>query len=73
MDKSSGKNKGFAFVTFKLFTGVLDALKESSKKINDEIMVYHLATEMSTPHPQQVITEKIYMGRMPKHINSNDD
>lgn len=70
MDKSSGKNKGFGFVTYKSFAGVLAALKEPNKKIDERVTVCHLSTGMPAPDPQQVTARKIYVGGLPKDVDS---
>lgn len=71
MDKSSGKNRGFGFVTYKSFAGVMAALKEPSKKIDDRITVCHLASGTPPPDPQQVTARKIYVGGLPKDVDSD--
>lgn len=72
MDRNSGKSKGFGFVTFKSFAGVVGALKEPSKKIDDRMTVCNLSTGVSAPAPdsQQVHGRKIYVGGLPKDVDS---
>lgn len=72
MDKNSGKSKGFGFVTFKSFAGVLAALKEPSKKIDDRMTVCQLSTGAPPPDSQQIAGRKIYVGGLPKEDVDSD-
>eukprot|EP00250_Pteridium_aquilinum_P026782 c33584_g1_i1 orf=128-1231(+) len=75
-DKSTGKSKGFGFVTFKHRDACIRALKEPSKKIEGRMTVCHLsgaAPNASTPGlpalqvpSESVSSRKIYVGNIPK-------
>jgi RNA recognition motif-containing protein len=43
VDKISGKNKGYGFVTYRHLDGALSALQEPSKEIDGRIVVSNLA------------------------------
>ncbi|GER31780.1 RNA-binding (RRM/RBD/RNP motifs) family protein [Striga asiatica] len=71
-DKSSGKSKGYGFVTFKHIDAAVLALKEPNKKIDGRITVTHLAAAGSSvnSHSADVALRKIYVGNIPFEISS---
>ncbi|GMH05502.1 hypothetical protein Nepgr_007342 [Nepenthes gracilis] len=67
-DKTTGKSKGYGFVTFKHADGALLALKQPSKRIDGRMTVTHLAAAgMSSggPNSEDVAARKIYVGNIP--------
>jgi len=71
MDKNSGKNKGYGFVTFKTFAGAMAALKEPNKQIDGRNTICNLSTGATATDPQQVTSRKIYVGGLPKDVDSD--
>ncbi|XP_057841529.2 UBP1-associated protein 2C [Cryptomeria japonica] len=53
VDRASGKNKGYGFVTYAHVDGALEALKEPSKKIDGRMTVSNLAA-IGNPQQQQL-------------------
>ncbi|KAL3643502.1 hypothetical protein CASFOL_014317 [Castilleja foliolosa] len=71
-DKTTGKSKGYGFVTFKHIDAAILALKEPNKKIDGRITVTHLAAAGSsgTSHSADVALRKVYVGNIPFEISS---
>ncbi|KAL3617046.1 hypothetical protein CASFOL_039440 [Castilleja foliolosa] len=71
-DKTTGKSKGYGFVTFKHIDAALLALKDPNKKIDGRITVAHLAAAGSsgTSRSADVALRKIYVGNIPFEILS---
>ncbi|GKU90994.1 hypothetical protein SLEP1_g4923 [Rubroshorea leprosula] len=68
LDKTTGKSKGYGFVTFKHVDGALLALKEPSKKIDGRVTVTQLAAAGNTgttTNPVDIHLRKIYVGSVP--------
>ncbi|MCO5614768.1 hypothetical protein L7F22_069052 [Adiantum nelumboides] len=85
-DKSTGKSKGYGFVTFKHRDGALRALKEPTKKIEGRNTVCNLssaretetaAVAASAPPLLQVSPDtvassrKVYVGHVPKNMQKS--
>lgn len=78
LDKSTGKSKGYGFVTFKHVDGALLALKEPSKKIDGRMTVTQLASAGiqgglgggSSNNPVDVSLRKIYVANVPYDMQS---
>lgn len=68
-DKTTGKSKGYGFVTFKHIDGAVLALKQPSKKIDGRITVAQLAVARDSANVD-VSTRKIYVGNVPFEISS---
>ncbi|KAI3719054.1 hypothetical protein L6452_19944 [Arctium lappa] len=68
-DKTTGKSKGYGFVTFKHIDGAILALKEPSKKIDGRITVAQLAAARESGSVD-VSMRKIYVGNVPFEISS---
>lgn len=69
LDKSTGKSKGFGFITFKHTDGALLALKEPSKKIDGRMTVTQLAAGPSVNSQAMDVSErKIYVGNVPSDM-----
>lgn len=70
VDKSTGKSKGYGFVTFKHIDGALLALKEPSKKIDERMTVTQLASAgtASNSTASDVSNRKIYVGNVPMEL-----
>lgn len=68
-DKTSGKSKGYGFVTFKHIDGAVLALKQPSKKIDGRITVAQLAAARDSNNVD-VSMRKIYVGNVPFEISS---
>ncbi|KAJ0641562.1 putative RNA recognition motif domain, nucleotide-binding alpha-beta plait domain superfamily [Helianthus annuus] len=68
-DKTTGKSKGYGFVTFKHIDGAYLALKEPSKKIDGRITVAQLAAARDLGNVD-VSMRKIYVGNVPFEISS---
>ncbi|OMO74849.1 hypothetical protein CCACVL1_16444 [Corchorus capsularis] len=67
-DKTTGKSKGYGFVTFKHVDGALLALKEPSKKIDGRVTVTQLAAagnSSTNNNPADVHMRKIYVANVP--------
>ncbi|CAM6094680.1 unnamed protein product [Calypogeia fissa] len=73
MDKSTGKSRGFGFVTFRHMDGAQRALKEPSKRIDGRMTVCQLAATGALPQsqPQEVATRKIYVGNVPMELTAD--
>lgn len=72
-DKTTGRSKGYGFVTFRHIDGAIAALKEPSKKIDGRMTVTHLAaagTNSSSSGGGDVYLRKIYVGNIPFEISS---
>ncbi|XP_051128571.1 UBP1-associated protein 2C-like [Andrographis paniculata] len=71
-DKSTGKSKGYGFVTFKHIDAAILALKEPNKKIDGRITVTQLAAagNSGNTHSTDVAMRKIYVGNIPFEISS---
>ncbi|KAE8692263.1 UBP1-associated protein 2C [Hibiscus syriacus] len=68
LDKTTGKSKGYGFVTFKHVDGALLALKEPSKKIDGRVTVTQLAAagnSSTNSNPVDVHMRKIYVANVP--------
>uniref|UniRef100_A0A7N0SXX9 RRM domain-containing protein n=1 Tax=Kalanchoe fedtschenkoi TaxID=63787 RepID=A0A7N0SXX9_KALFE len=71
VDKTTGKSKGYGFVTFKHVDGALLALKEPSKKIDGRVTVTQLAAAGAagntgvTGQAVDVSMRKIFVGNVP--------
>ncbi|CAM8992229.1 hypothetical protein QQ045_009283 [Rhodiola kirilowii] len=71
MDKTTGKSKGYGFVTFKHVDGALLALKEPSKKIDGRVTVTQLAAAGAAGNTTitgpvvDVSMRKIFVGNVP--------
>lgn len=68
MDKSTGKSRGFGFVTFRHMDGAQRALKEPSKRIDGRMTVCQLAATGPTTQvspSQEIAMRKIYVGNVP--------
>ncbi|CAM8983084.1 unnamed protein product [Rhodiola kirilowii] len=71
VDKTTGKSKGYGFVTFKHVDGALLALKEPSKKIDGRVTVTQLAAAGAagnsgvTGPVVDVLMRKIFVGNVP--------
>ncbi|KAK8527470.1 hypothetical protein V6N12_054682 [Hibiscus sabdariffa] len=68
LDKTTGKSKGYGFVTFKHVDGALLALKEPSKKIDGRVTVTQLAAAGNSgtiSNPVDVHMRKIYVANVP--------
>ncbi|KAI3710168.1 hypothetical protein L2E82_39942 [Cichorium intybus] len=68
-DKTTGKSKGYGFVTFKHRDGAVLALKTPSKKIDGRITVAQLAASRDSANVD-VSTRKVYVGNVPFEISS---
>ncbi|KAI7737669.1 hypothetical protein M8C21_027838 [Ambrosia artemisiifolia] len=68
-DKTTGKSKGYGFVTFKHIDGAIMALKDPSKKIDGRITVAQLAAARDSGNVD-VSMRKIYVGNVPFEISS---
>ncbi|KAI3680788.1 hypothetical protein L6452_35564 [Arctium lappa] len=69
-DKTTGKSKGYGFVTFRHIDGAVMALKQPSKKIDGRITVAQLAAARDLANVD-VSTRKIYVGNVPFEISSD--
>ncbi|XP_028764707.1 UBP1-associated protein 2C-like [Neltuma alba] len=78
-DKTTGKSKGYGFVTFKHVDGAILALKEPSKKIDGRMTVTQLAasglsasqgTNAAAAAASDVSARKIFVGNVPFDISS---
>ncbi|KNA15563.1 hypothetical protein SOVF_097220 [Spinacia oleracea] len=69
-DKTTGKSKGYGFVTFKHVDGALLALRQPSKKIDGRMTVTHLASAGRGPNSEDQATRKIYVGNVPYEISA---
>ncbi|KAF5728720.1 UBP1-associated protein 2C [Tripterygium wilfordii] len=67
LDKSTGKSKGYGFVTFSHVDGAVLALKEPSKKIDGRVTVTQLASAgmSANSNTVDVSLRKIYVGSVP--------
>ncbi|KAF5742335.1 UBP1-associated protein 2C [Tripterygium wilfordii] len=67
LDKSTGKSKGYGFVTFSHVDGAVLALKEPSKKIDGRVTVTQLASAgiSANSNSVDVSLRKIYVGSVP--------
>ena len=66
MDKTSGKSRGFGFVTFKHMDSAQRALKEPSKTIDGRITVSNLAVASIGPSQStDQAQRKLYIGGLP--------
>ncbi|TYJ48392.1 hypothetical protein E1A91_A01G058900v1 [Gossypium mustelinum] len=68
LDKTTGKSKGYGFVTFKHVDGALLALKEPSKKIDGRVTVTQLAAagnSATNSNPVDIHMRKIYVANVP--------
>ncbi|KAJ9563145.1 hypothetical protein OSB04_008305 [Centaurea solstitialis] len=68
-DKTTGKSKGYGFVTFRHIDGAILALKEPSKKIDGRITVAQLAAARESGGCD-VSMRKIYVGNVPFEVSS---
>ncbi|MFS8015798.1 putative RNA recognition motif domain, nucleotide-binding alpha-beta plait domain superfamily [Helianthus anomalus] len=68
-DKTTGKSKGYGFVTFKHVDGAVLALKQPSKKIDGRITVAQLAAVRDLSNVD-VSMRKVYVGNVPFEISS---
>ncbi|XP_038991076.1 UBP1-associated protein 2C-like isoform X2 [Hibiscus syriacus] len=71
LDKTTGKSKGYGFVTFKHVDGALLALKEPSKKIDGRVTVTQLAAAGNSgmnSNPVDVHMRKIYVANVPYDV-----
>ena len=66
-DKTSGRSKGYGFVTFKHVNGAIKALKERSKMVDGRIAVCQFApTGLYPSQPQpDLVRRTIYVGDVP--------
>ncbi|KAK9667708.1 hypothetical protein RND81_13G005900 [Saponaria officinalis] len=69
-DKSTGKSKGYGFVTFKHVDGALLALRKPSKRIDGRMTVTHLASAGRGPNGEDQATRKIYVGNVPYEVSA---
>ncbi|XP_021768370.1 UBP1-associated protein 2C-like [Chenopodium quinoa] len=69
-DKTTGKSKGYGFVTFKHVDGALLALRQPNKKIDGRMTVTHLASAGRGPNSEDQATRKIYVGNVPYEISA---
>ncbi|CAL0300932.1 unnamed protein product [Lupinus luteus] len=65
IDKSTGRSKGFGFVTFKHLDGAYLALKNPCKRINGRITVSHLASAGDSNVEDDVSSRKIFVANIP--------
>ncbi|KAE8681102.1 UBP1-associated protein 2C [Hibiscus syriacus] len=68
LDKTTGKSKGYGFITFKHVDGAFLALKEPSKKIDGRVTVTQLAAGGNSgmnSNPVDVHMRKIYVANVP--------
>ncbi|KAF7803341.1 UBP1-associated protein 2C-like [Senna tora] len=68
-DKTTGKSKGYGFVTFKHVDGAILALKVPSKKIDGRMTVTQLAAA-GLSGTSDVSARKIFVGNVPFDISS---
>lgn len=77
LDKTTGKSKGYGFVTFKHVDGAIHALKEPSKKIDNRVTVTQYAAAgvsgggpggVSGNNPLDVSSRKIYVANVPQDM-----
>jgi heterogeneous nuclear ribonucleoprotein A1/A3 len=73
IDKSTGKSRGFGFVTFRHMDGAQRALKEPSKRIDGRMTVCQLAATGALPQApvQEVATRKIYVGNVHPELTAD--
>ncbi|KAF1890524.1 hypothetical protein Lal_00041299 [Lupinus albus] len=64
-DKSTGRSKGFGFVTFKHLDGAYLALKNPSKRINGRMTLTHLASAGVSIWNDDVSSRKIFVANIP--------
>ncbi|KAL8130333.1 hypothetical protein V2J09_019488 [Rumex salicifolius] len=70
-DKTTGKSKGYGFVTFKHVDGAVLALKQPSKRIDGRMAVAQLAAAGSGgPNNDDVATRKIYVGNIAVELSA---
>ncbi|KAE9597222.1 hypothetical protein Lal_00007737 [Lupinus albus] len=69
MDKTTGKSKGYGFVTFKHVDGAILALKEPSKRIDGRITVTQLAASSASSATTDVSARKVFVGNVPFDIS----
>lgn len=69
-DKTTGKSKGYGFVTFKHVDGALLALRQPNKKIDGRMTVTHLASAGRGTNSEDQATRKIYVGNVPYEISA---
>jgi len=73
MDKSSGKNKGYGFVTFKHAEDALKALRAPGKTIDGRVSICQLAS-VGPAKPAEITEDqslrKIYVGNLPPDTTS---
>ncbi|XP_019419859.1 PREDICTED: UBP1-associated protein 2C-like isoform X2 [Lupinus angustifolius] len=65
VEKSTGKSKGFGFVTFKHMDGAYLALKNPSKRINGRMTISHLASAGVSHWDDDVSSRKIFVANIP--------
>lgn len=76
-DKSTGKSKGYGFITFRNIDGALLSLKEPSKKIDGRMTVTQLAaggatgSTVAAPPAVDVTQRKIFVGNVPADMLSD--
>ncbi|CAL0333728.1 unnamed protein product [Lupinus luteus] len=71
LDKTTGKSKGYGFVTFRHVDGALLALKEPSKRIDGRVTVTQLAAagnSGSTTNTADIAQRKIYVANVPPDL-----
>ncbi|KAM1041756.1 hypothetical protein TB2_030447 [Malus domestica] len=77
LDKTTGKSKGYGFVTFRHVDGALMALKEPSKKIDGRMTVTQLASagnsnsNTASNNVADVSLRKIYVANVPYDMPSD--
>ncbi|OIV93223.1 hypothetical protein TanjilG_27402 [Lupinus angustifolius] len=69
MDKTTGKSKGYGFVTFKHVDGAIIALKEPSKRIDGRMTVTQLAAASASSTTTDVSARKVFVGNVPFDIS----
>ncbi|GAB4831389.1 hypothetical protein Ancab_005400 [Ancistrocladus abbreviatus] len=70
-DKTTGKSKGYGFVTFKHVDGAVLALRKPNKKIDGRMTITHLAAAGgSGPNSEDIAARKIYVGNIPFEISA---
>ncbi|KAK7257167.1 hypothetical protein RIF29_30944 [Crotalaria pallida] len=71
LDKTTGKSKGYGFVTFRHVDGALLALKEPSKRIDGRVTVTQLAAagnSGNTTNTADIAQRKIYVANVPPDL-----
>ncbi|KAK7317813.1 hypothetical protein RJT34_02366 [Clitoria ternatea] len=71
LDKTTGKSKGYGFVTFRHVDGALLALREPSKRIDGRVTVTQLAAagnSASNANAADIALRKIYVANVPPDL-----